>query len=193
VTPDIVTLSKSLGSGVVPVSAAVTNERVWKRAFSSRDRFDLAISTFGGNPAACAAVLKTTEIMLRDGIPGRAQALGEHARERLEALKARHELVRDVRGRGLLLGIELAADGRFAEAKAENLALMVIGALLHEHGILTSYFDFDPKVIRFEPPLVATREQVDEAVDAFDRVLSKGAKALALAFGKSVIGRMMHH
>jgi putrescine aminotransferase len=134
VTPDIVTLSKSLGSGVVPVSVSITSEEVWTRAFGSREKFDLAISTFGGNPAACAAALKTTEIMQRDGIPARAQALGEYARDKLQGLKAKHELIRQIRGRGLLLRIELETAGHFSTAMEENLSVMGIGALLHEHG-----------------------------------------------------------
>jgi len=76
VVPDIVTLSKSLGSGVVPVSVSVTSEKIWMKAFGSRDRFDLTISTFAGNPAACAAALKTIEIMQRNDISERARTLG---------------------------------------------------------------------------------------------------------------------
>jgi acetylornithine/succinyldiaminopimelate/putrescine aminotransferase len=75
----------------------------------------------------------------------------------------------------------------------ENLSVMVIGALQHEHGILTSYYDLAPKVIRFEPPLIVTTQQIDEAVEALDKVLALGKTALALSFGKSVVGRMLHH
>jgi putrescine aminotransferase len=193
VIPDIVTLSKSLGSGVVPVSVSVTSEEVWKKAFGSRDRFDLTISTFAGNPAACAAALRTIEILQRDSIPDRARALGDYAGGRLHGLKTKHELIREIRGRGLLLGIELETSGPFSKTMEQNLSVMVISELIHRHNILTSYFDFSPTVIRFEPPLTVTTEQIDKAVDALDKVLSMGKKAIAISFGKTAIGSMLSH
>jgi len=193
VVPDIVTLSKSLGSGVMPISVSVTSEKVWMKAFGSRDKFDLTISTFAGNPAACAAALKTIEIMQRDDIPDHAQALGEYAGNKLQNLKTKHELIKEIRGHGLLLGIELETAGLFSKTMEHNLSVMVMGELLHKHNILTSYYDFNPKVIRFEPPLIVTTEQIDKAVDAVDKVLSRGKQALALSFGKTAIGSMLRH
>jgi len=191
VIPDIVTLSKSLSSGVVPISVSVTSEEIWMKAFGSRDRFDLTISTFSGNPAACGAALKTIEIMQRDNIPDHARALGDYARNKLENLKMKHKLIKSIRGKGLFLGIELDITGLFSGTMEHNLSIMVMGELLHKHSILTSYYDFDPKVIRFEPPLIVTTEQIDEAVDALDKVLSRGKRAIALSFGKTAIGSML--
>ena len=193
VIPDIVTLSKSLGSGVVPVSVSVTSEKIWMKAFGSRDRFDLTISTFAGNPAACAAALKTIEIMQRDDIPAHARTLGDYARKKLQDLKTKHELIKEIRGNGLLLGIELETAGLLSGTMEQNLSIMVMGELLHKHNILTSYFDFDPKVLRFEPPLIVTTEQIDNAVDALDKVLSKGKQAITLSFGKTAIGSILRH
>ncbi len=193
VVPDVVTLSKSLGSGVMPVSVSITSEKIWKAAFGSRDRFDLTISTFAGNPAACAAALKTIEIMHREDIPGKAREMGDYARDKLQNLKTKHALIKEIRGQGLLLGIELETGGLFSGAMEQNLALMVITELLHKHHILTSYYEFNPKVIRFEPPLIVTTEQIDEAVDALDRVLARRKQAISLSFGKTAIGRMLHH
>ncbi len=193
VVPDIVTLSKSLGSGVIPVSVSVTSEKIWMKAFGSRDRFDLTISTFAGNPAACAAALKTIEIMQRDDIPERARTLGDYARNKLENLKTKRELIREIRGVGLMLGIELDPSGLFSGTMEQNLALMVMGELLHKHNVLTSYYDFDPKVLRFEPPLIVTTEQIDGAVDALDKVLSRGKQGIALSFGKTALGSLLRH
>jgi putrescine aminotransferase len=193
VAPDIVTLSKSLGSGVMPVSVSVTTEKIWRDAFDSRDRFGLTISTFGGNPPACAAALKTIEIMQRDGIPDRARAVGEYARKKLEELKTKHELVKEIRGQGLLLGIELETAGLFSGTMEQNLSIMVMSELLHKHNIITSYYEFNPKVIRFEPPLIVTPGQIDEAVHALDKVLSEGKQALALSLGKTAIGGILRH
>jgi putrescine aminotransferase len=191
--PDIVTLSKSLGSGVVPVSVSVTSEKIWMKAFGSRDRFDLTISTFAGNPAACAAALKTIEIMKRDDIPKHARTLGHYAKKKLEELKTKHELIKEIRGSGLMLGIELETDGLFSGTMEHNLSIMVMGELQHKHNILTSYYDCDPKVLRFEPPLIVTAGQIDKAVDALDKVLSRGKQAIALSFGKTALGSVLRH
>jgi putrescine aminotransferase len=193
VVPDIVTLSKSLGSGVVPVSVSVSTEEVWKRAFGSRGRFDLTISTFAGNPAACAAALKTIEIIRRDGIPERARALGDYARGRLEALRARHRTIKGIRGRGLMLGIEIETSGLIGGLLESEWSTVIASELLNRHDVLTSYYDLDPRVLRFEPPLVITREQIDTAVDALDKVFSRSRAALLASSGltaaRAVVGR----
>lgn len=193
--PDIVILSKSLGAGAVPISVSVTTEQIWKRAFGSRDRFDLIISTFGGNPAACAAALKTIEITLRDDLPGHAAEIGRYSKEKLESLKSKCSLIKEIRGKGLMLGIELKLPRLAGAAMSENLAPMVISYLLNNYGILTSYYDLAPSVLRFEPPLTVTKDQIDKAVDALDATLSKGIVGLCAAFGKSALGRMIrsHH
>ena len=191
VVPDIVTLSKSLGSGVVPVSVSVTTEAIWKQAFGTRGRFDLTISTFSGNPAACAAALKTIEIMRRDGIPERAKSLGDYARGRLEDLKARHRLIKSIRGRGLMLGIEIETSGLIGGLLEREWSTMIASELLNRHDILTSYYDLDPHVLRFEPPLVITREQIDTAVDALDKVFSRGRSALLASSGLTAVKAMV--
>lgn len=189
VEPDIVTLSKSLGSGVVPISVSVTSEGIWKKAFGARDRFDLVVSTFGGNPAACAAALKTMEILRRDRIAERAAELGDYAKSKLEELKSRHEAISEVRGRGLLLGLALNAPRIPGANMRENYPAMVISRLLNKHGILTSYYDLDPTVVRFEPPLTVTKEQIDQAISALDETLNRGLLSIGLGFAKTVISR----
>lgn len=189
VEPDIVTLSKSLGAGVVPISVSVTSEDIWKRAFGARDRFDLVVSTFGGHPAACAAALKSMEISMRDRLPERAAELGAYAKSRLADLKKEHDVIAEVRGQGLLLGLSLRPPSVPGMNMRENYPAMVISRLLNVHGILTSYYDLDPTVVRFEPPLTVTKEELDTALDAFDRVLDKGLAGLSLGFMKTVLSR----
>ena len=188
VTPDMVLLSKSLGAGVVPISVCCTTEELWDRAFGRRDRFDLNISTFGGNAAACAAGLKSVEMTLRDDLAGRAERLGRHAMTGLQALAERHETVRAIRGRGLLLGIELAPPVP-GETLAESFVLMVASSLLNDYGVLTSYFDLAPRTLRFEPPLTVSEEEIDYAIDSLDRVLTLGVGGLTLSLGKRAIAR----
>jgi len=184
-------LSKSLGAGVVPISVCCTTEAIWDRAFGRRDRFDLVISTFGGNAAACAASLKAIEITLREDLAGRAAALGQYANTRLQDLAKRHDNVKAIHGKGLLLGIELIPPIS-AAAVDENYALMVASCLLNDYGILTSYFDLAPKILRFEPPLVVTKPEIDRAIDAFDQVLGLSVGSLTLSVGKNALGRVLH-
>lgn len=184
--PDVVLLSKSLGAGVLPISVCVMTEEIWKRAYGASERFDLVISTFGGNAAACAAGLKSVEITLRDDLAQRAETLGSHAKARLEALAGKHESVKAVRGQGLLLGIELEPP---AVGIGENYVAMVASCLLNEHDILTTYFDLAPGTLRFEPPLIVSKEQIDYAIDALDHVLSLGVGSLALSVGKGAVKR----
>jgi putrescine aminotransferase len=188
--PDMVLLSKSLGAGVVPISACCTTAAIWDRAFGRRDRFDLIISTFGGNAAACAASLKAVEIVLRDDLARRAETLGQHAMARLQELARTHETVKAIHGRGLLLGIELSPPIS-GTALGENFALMVASCLLNGHGVLTSYFDLSPRILRFEPPLIVSKEEIDYAIDAFDHVLGLGMGGLALSLGKNEIDRLL--
>ena len=190
--PDMVLLSKSLAAGVIPVSACCTTEDIWQQAFGSRDRFDLVISTFGGNSAACAASLKAIEVTLRDNLAVRADTLGRHAKARLEEMVNRHELVKQIRGQGLLIGIELAPPAILGANMEENLAAMVASCLLNDHGVLTSYFDLAPSVLRFEPPLIVTKDEIDYAIDAFDQVLGLGLSGLALSVGKNALARIVH-
>ncbi len=189
VVPDMVLLSKSLGAGLVPMSVCCTTEKIWSRAFGSRDRFDLNISTFGGNPVACAAGLKVIEMMLRDDLPQRAAALGRYAKMRLEEIAKKHESVKAVRGRGLLLGLELKPPHLPGEHAAENLAAMIASCLLNEHGVLTLYFDLAPNVIRFEPPLIVSEAEIDHAIEALDQVLGLGVAGLAYSVGRNAITR----
>lgn len=189
VQPDIVTLSKSLGAGVVPISVSVTTPEIWKNAFGTRDRFDMVVNTFGGNPAACAAAMKSIEITLREKLPERAAELGDYAMKRLQEMKERHKHVKEIRGQGLLLGVALEPPKIPGGNMKENLSAMMITRLLDKHGILTSFYDLDPTVIRFEPPLTVTKEQLDKALDAYDEVLGKGLAGLGLGFAKKMIGR----
>lgn len=191
VEPDMILLSKSLAAGVVPISACVTTDDTWRRAYGDRDRFDLAISTFGGNAAACAAALKAIEVTLRDGLAERADTLGRHAKQRLIELAGRHDTVRAIHGQGLLLGIELDPPAS-GQVMRENFTAIVASCLLNEHGLLTTFFDLAHTTLRFEPPLIVTHDEIDRAIDALDRVLGLGPAGLALSVGRRAVGRILH-
>ena len=150
--PDILCLAKSIAGGV-PMGAVCLGPRVME---SGRITKGVHGSTFGGNPLACAAALTTLDILEREALPQRAATLGAYALERLRAIRS--PLIREVRGRGLLLGIELT---RRAQPYLE--ALFTRGILALQAG---------PNVIRLLPPLVITEAQLEHVLDAIEEVLT---------------------
>lgn len=154
VVPDGVTLGKALGGGLLPVSAFCAREEVMG-VFRPGDHG----STFGGNPLGAAVGLAALELLEREGLCERAQHLGERLMGGLRAL--RHPALRQVRGRGLLVGVEI--DPAFAHART------VCEALMHE-GVLSK--DTHDTVLRFAPPLTVSAAQIDEAVRALGRALA---------------------
>lgn len=153
VRPDVLILGKALGGGLLPVSLMLSREDVMA-VFTPGDHG----STFGGNPLAATVGTAAIEILLRDDLPGKADKLGQYFRDRLAAIGA--PAITEVRGKGLMIGLEI--DPRYHAAR--KLCLRLLG-----EGILTR--DTHQTVIRLAPPLVVTREQIDEAVSAIARVV----------------------
>lgn len=155
VVPDGLMLGKALGGGLLPVSAFLAREDVMG-VFRPGDHG----STFGGNPLAAAVGLAALQLLVDDDLSARAAVLGVRLVQGLRAL--RHPAIREVRGLGLLVGVEL--DTSFASARQVCERLM-------EEGVLSK--DTHGTVLRFAPPLVATEAQVDEAVAALGRALAR--------------------
>ncbi|HEU0003216.1 MAG TPA: [LysW]-lysine hydrolase [Ktedonobacteraceae bacterium] len=166
--PDILCLAKSLGGGI-PMGAICLGPRVTE---SGRISGGVHGSTFGGNPLACAAALTTLDIIEQEALPERAATLGAIALERLRAMHS--PLIREVRGKGLLLGIEL---NRRAQPYLEALL---------ERGILA--LPAGPNVIRLLPPLVITEEQLERVLDCLEEVL-ECASAIRRGGGGADVGR----
>lgn len=168
VEPDLMVLAKALGGGVVPMGAIVGTAEVWK---SLKGRPLIHTSTFGGNPLACAAARKTLEILRRDGLAERAQAEGAWLREQLELLARDFpQLVAEVRGLGLMLGVEL---------RKEEYAGSLIHELVKRH-IMAVYTLNQPRVLRLEPPLNISRDILETAVQAFQEALTAVAQRFAV-------------
>ena len=159
VGPDACALAKGIGGGF-PLSAMAVTERVAGGLPPGSHA-----TTFGGNPLACAAGLAVLRIFDDERLVERAAAHGDYLAGRLAGLGERHACVVDVRGRGLMWGVELAAD---RDVPAVIEALRARGVLAALAG---------PTVVRFVPPLVVTRAELDEGVDALDAVLAAGAGA----------------
>jgi predicted acetylornithine/succinylornithine family transaminase/N-acetyl-ornithine/N-acetyl-lysine deacetylase len=165
--PDILCLAKSIAGGI-PMGAICLGPRVID---SGRVGRGVHGSTFGGNPLACAAALTALDIIEREELPRRAAEQGAYALERLRALPS--PLIREVRGRGLLLGIELK---RRVQPYLEQLI---------EHGVLA--LPAGPNVLRLLPPLVITREQLDHVIEVVASVLGQPA-----ATGASPVASPVH-
>ncbi len=165
VVPDIVTMAKGFGNGV-PL-AAVTTRREIAEVLAQRLHFN----TFGGNPVSMAAGLAVMDVIEEDGLQENARVVGRRLREGLERLAGEHQLIGDVRGLGLMLGVELVTDRNArTPATAETLQVLeearAMGVLLGKGGL-------GGNVLRIKPPMCITADDVDFAVDVLDRALRK--------------------
>ncbi len=168
VVPDIMTLAKALGGGVMPVGAFCSNEEVWTSMFGGNPY--LHSTTFGGNPLACAAVTSAIRTTLDEGLPERSAHLGQKLLSGLVDLKKNHPgMIREVRGMGLLAGVEFEED---------DIAALVIAAC-GRRDLLVAYSLNNPKVIRIEPPLIIEEAVLDEAVGLIGESIAETAELLA--------------
>ncbi|MCL5056770.1 MAG: acetylornithine transaminase [Actinobacteria bacterium] len=153
VDPDIFTLAKALGGGF-PIGAAVAREEA-AGAFVPGDH----ASTFGGNPLACAAGLAAMDQLINRGVVENASRVGEYFKGRLQDMASRYPFAREVRGLGLMLGLELAVDGREIVARCQD------------NGLLINCVNNN--VLRFLPPLIITENDVDSAAGVLDKVMGE--------------------
>ncbi|MGV3723290.1 MAG: aspartate aminotransferase family protein [Actinomycetota bacterium] len=171
VEPDMMCLAKALGGGVMPLGAFCGTPEVWE---PFRARPWLHTSTFGspgGNPLACAAGIAAIRVYRDERLSERAAELGEYFLERLHELQAEFPTaIREVRGKGLLLGLEFLD---------EDVAGLTIAGVARRR-LVVAYYLSNPCVFRFEPPLIVTREQIDHAVSVFRESLEE---TLALVEG----------
>jgi putrescine aminotransferase len=198
VEPDIMCLAKSLGGGIMPIGAFITTDDIWHKAYGSVEKATLHTSTFGGNTWAAAAGIAALEVLLKENLPAAAAEKGAYFMAQLKELKRKYPLIRDVRGRGLLTGIEFAQPGGLAnmatmglasKLSTEYLGSMVAGELLNRHRIITAYTLNNPNVIRLEPPLTVGKEELDYVLNALEDVLkrNKGFFSFAATSAKTVL------
>jgi alanine-glyoxylate transaminase/(R)-3-amino-2-methylpropionate-pyruvate transaminase len=163
VKPDIVVMAKGIGNGV-PL-AAVTTTREIAEALTKRLHFN----TYGGNPVSMAAGLAVMDVIEEDGLQENCRVVGGRLKAGLTALMDRHELIGDVRGMGLMLGVELVTDRATKEpAKAETAAVL---EECREHGMLVGKGGLYGNVLRIKPPMCITAEDADFAIDVLDAAL----------------------
>jgi 4-aminobutyrate aminotransferase len=161
VRPDVIAIAKGIASGLpLGVTVARADLMTWPPGTHA--------STFGGNPVSCAAALSTIKL-LREQLMTNAAEVGAYFRNGLESLGDRHPLIGDVRGRGLMIGVELVRD-RTTKERATSERDAVVSAAFRR-GLLI--LGAGKNAIRFSPPLILTREQADVAVRIFDEALTE--------------------
>ncbi len=153
IEPDIMTLAKSLGGGF-PIGAMITKDKI-ASYFSPGDH----ASTFGGNPLACSAACAALEAVLEEKLIENAAQVGDYFIEKLKELKKKYSFIKDVKGKGLMIGVELEFEGKDIVTKCQ------------EKGILINCTV--DKVLRFLPPLIVTKEEVDKVITILDEIFER--------------------
>jgi 2,2-dialkylglycine decarboxylase (pyruvate) len=167
VVPDILTLSKTLGAGL-PLSAVVTTPEIEDRCFERKFHF---YTTHASDPLPAAVGLKVIEIILRDNLAERARAAGARLKTGFEALMQRYEVIGDVRGRGLLIGVEIVKDRRTRTPYPELAGRMMSRCL--ELGLSTSVVRGTWGVFRIAPPIVISDAEIDLGLEVFAQALKE--------------------
>ncbi|MCR5717303.1 MAG: aspartate aminotransferase family protein [Lachnospiraceae bacterium] len=158
VRPDIMTTAKALGCGV-PVGAFLMTEKVGQASLEAGDHG----TTYGGNPLACAAISKVMDIFEADDIVGHVQKITPYLEEKLDALAAKYDFIKERRGLGLMQGLECT---------------IPVGPIINhclEHGLVL--INAGTNILRFVPPLVIEKEHVDEMIEKLDAALAESAEA----------------
>ena len=180
VEPDMVVLAKALSGGLVPVGALLASEAVADSVFSSLERALVHATTFGENALAMRAGLATLDVLEHEELAARAKSMGAELLRRLDDALAPYEMVKEVRGAGMLNGIEFTAPRSlrlriafesFRRIHPAMFGQVVVMRLFRDHGILTQICGNDFLVLKVAPPLVISEGQIDEFVNAVREVV----------------------
>ncbi len=156
VKPDLITCAKGLSGGVAPVGAFMGTTEIWEKVFGANPL--VHTSTFGGNALACEVALASISVIEDEGLCDRAVLMGSRLKSGLESVQQRFpELISEVRGEGLMLGVEF---------KMDDVGELTIGQMV-KRGVIAAYTLNNRRVIRFEPPLIISADEVDTAISVF--------------------------
>ncbi|WP_182018814.1 aspartate aminotransferase family protein [Vibrio diabolicus] len=167
IEPDMLCIGKGLGGGLVPIAAMVTKDK-----YNTAEQISMGHYTHEKSPIGCAAALATMEAIEQDGLLNKAKADSQFMREKLLEMKAKYPVIGDVRGIGMLWGIELVTDHE-SKARAYDEAEAVLYQCL-DNGV--SFKVSQGNVIQLSPPLIITREQLTEALAIFEEAIAKVCK-----------------
>ena len=198
VVPDIVTVAKALSGGFVPVGAMLAKGWIFEKVFSSMDRVMVHSATFKGGVLAMAAGLASLAVLEDEGLTENAARTGEALKTSLTAMMHRYDVLADVRGRGLMIGLEfgrpssLRARARWSALRTARVGLfaqMIVVALFQRHRILTQVSGDHMEVIKLIPPLMIGEAEVKLFTDALGEVLEDASKGSGLIweFGRTLV------
>ncbi|MBC8473341.1 MAG: aminotransferase class III-fold pyridoxal phosphate-dependent enzyme, partial [Candidatus Omnitrophica bacterium] len=151
ITPDVMTLAKSLGGGL-PIGAMVASKR-----FQDVLKPGMHASTFGGSPIACSVALAVVEAIKKEGLLRNTQEMGDYLKEKLDELKKKKSIIKEIRGKGLMIGAELSIEGKDIVEECFKNKLLINCA----HGV----------VLRLMPGMIVTKKQIDVAMGILDKVM----------------------
>jgi acetylornithine/succinyldiaminopimelate/putrescine aminotransferase len=200
VVPDVTALAKALGGSKAAVGAMIARREIYMKAYGKpKTALIHAQATFGGMGEACISAIEGLNVLYEDDLMGNAQRQGDYLIERLNGLRAKYpSLLKEIRGRGLMIGVEF---NDISETMPFGLKHMVallddklkgslcgfVGALLlKDYDVLVAFTEYNRNVIRLEPPLIATREDCDRFIDAFDDLLGRGITRIVTDYLRKV-------
>jgi len=178
--PDIVTLAKSLSGGYVPAACTITRREIYQKVFSRMDRCVVHSTTFGRNNLAMACGLAVLDILDRENIVENCAKRGEQLMTALRKLQEKHDIIKEVRGKGLMIAIEFQEPKSFALKMAWKgihavdkglFPQMIVTPLLQKHRILTQVAGHGLDVVKILPPLIIGDKEIDRFVNALDDVI----------------------
>lgn len=164
VVPDIMIVAKALGGGVMPIGAFCAKEQIWSKYIESPF---LHTSTFGGNQLACVAAIETIKILKKEYFTYEVAEKGAYFMRKLNTLKEEYpKVIQEVRGRGLMIGIEMTEEG---------LGGFIMAECIKQH-IMVAYTLNNPKVIRFEPPFIISYEIIDDISEILHDIVKQASQ-----------------
>ena len=202
VVPDVTALAKSLGGGKTAMAAMIARKPIYMKAYGKPATALIhGPATFGGIGEACITSIEALNIMYDEELMDNAAAVGAYMKAQLQELQAKYpKIIKDVRGRGFMLGLEFQdfsqtmpmavrpALSMLDEKLKGSLSGFIGSALLRDHDVLVAFTEYNRNVVRLQPPLITTRENVDQFITALDTVLSGGVVKIVTDFIKSQRG-----
>ncbi len=202
VVPDITTLAKSLGGGKSAMAAMIARRDVYMKAYGTpKTAMIHSQATFGGIGEACITAVEAINVLYDENLIENSAETGAYLLDRLRALQAKYpKIIKEVRGRGLMIGIEFQdfsqtlpavlrpVVGMLDEKLKGSLSGFVGALLLRDYHVLVAFTEYNRNVIRLEPPLICTRDHVETFIDALDSLLARGIISIVKDFVKSQVG-----
>ena len=180
--PDITTVSKALSGGFIPVGAVLMRRKIHRKVYSNLERSVVHMSTFAMNDMAMGAGLTMLHILKDEGLIAKAAQLGERFLSGLQALQRKYEMVKDVRGKGLMVAIEFGPPNSLKlkpgwatleKAQTGLFAQVVVVSLMRKQRLLTQVSAHRVNIVKFLPPLNASEQQIDDALISIDQTLAE--------------------